>query len=105
MTGGADMNKTDEVVVAFAKSTEQNGSAVTRGQDELTLDEIAQKLGLTHEGPLERWSGPSTSRQSNLSIPTKPNAQRVLAPARCKEHQPNSVAKNTRRTQARARVA
>ena len=49
MTGGADMNKTDEVVVAFAKSTEQNGSAVTRGQDELTLDEIALKLGLTYE--------------------------------------------------------
>ena len=43
------MNKTDEVVVVFAKSTEQNESAVTRGQDELTLDEIAQKLGLTHE--------------------------------------------------------
>ena len=49
MTGGADMNKTDEVVVAFAKPTEQNESAVTRGQDELTLDEIAQKLGLTYE--------------------------------------------------------
>ena len=49
MTGGADMNKTDEVVVVFAKSTEQNESAVTRGQDELTLDEIAQKLGLTYE--------------------------------------------------------
>ena len=52
MTGGADMNKTDEVVVVFAKSTEQNESAVTRGQDELTLDEIAQKLGLTHEGAI-----------------------------------------------------
>ena len=49
MTGGADMNKTDEVVVAFAESTEQNGSAVTRGQHELTLDEIALKLGLTYE--------------------------------------------------------
>ena len=47
--GGADMNKTDEVVVVFAKSREQNESAVTRGQDELTLDEIAQKLGLTYE--------------------------------------------------------
>ena len=31
-TGGADMNKTDEVVVAFAKPTDQNESAVTRGQ-------------------------------------------------------------------------
>ena len=49
MTGGADMNKTDEVVVAFAKPTDQNEFAVTRGQDELTLDEIAQKLGLTYE--------------------------------------------------------
>ena len=43
------MNKTDQVVVAFAKPTEQNESAVTRASEELTLDEIAQKLGLTHE--------------------------------------------------------
>ena len=43
------MNKTDEVVVAFAKPTEQNDSAVTLEQDELTLDEIAGKLGLTYE--------------------------------------------------------
>jgi len=49
MTGGADMDKTDEVVVAFAKPTDQNESAVTRGQHELTLDEIALKLGLTYE--------------------------------------------------------
>ena len=47
--GGADMNKTDEVVVAFAKPTEQNESAITRASEELTLDEIAQKLGLTYE--------------------------------------------------------
>ena len=48
-TGLADMNKSIEVVVAFPDASDQKGSAVTRASEELTLDEIAQKLGLTYE--------------------------------------------------------
>ena len=48
-TGGATMNKSEEVEVSFAKASDQNESAVTLAPQELTLDEIAQKLGLTYE--------------------------------------------------------
>ena len=51
-TGLADMNKSIEVVVAFPDASDQKGSAVTRASEELTLDEIAQKLGLTYEEPI-----------------------------------------------------
>ena len=48
-TGGATMNKSEEVEVSFVKASDQNESAVTLAPQELTLDEIAQKLGLTYE--------------------------------------------------------
>ena len=50
------MNKTAEIVVAFPDASDQNQSA-TRAPDELTLDEIAQKLGLTYEEAVSAMVG------------------------------------------------